>query len=833
MTRSDRVSRLARRLRRAGRAELRSVWRRRPLRPDTVLYESFSGNGVLCNPEAIFRYLLDHPDFQHLQHVWAVADPSSADIPARYRSHPRVKFIKHRSSSYSRYLATSGYLINNATFPPEFAKRPGQIYLNTWHGTPLKKMGYALPDGAAGARNIIRNFIAADYLLSSSPFMTEQMYAEDYRLRNIFNGRILQEGLPRTDRQFEPQAREDARKLLAAAGIEVPDHLAVYAPTWRGESFYDPADSSADVANALAAIDRGLPDGWRAVGKVHQVVHGAAASTDLLQGKLVPNNIPTNLLLAAADVLITDYSSIFMDFLPLDRPIGFYLPDQSDYQSSRGLYVDTSELPGPIAESEIELTQLSGDLAAATHNAAPDAWQQRRVEWTETFAPFEDGDVTRRVVDAVFRGDGSARTIDISHDGREKMLIYLGTLKPNGISTSALNLLANIDYDRFDVSVFYLFSNKPDQARNIAAVDPRVRHLPWIGGMNGSKIAHAKRDRLQRKGLSVVQTDERIPLSDLFTDEWHRCFGDADFDYVIDFSGYGPLWDFILLQGKAKSHSIWLHNDMYADARREVHGEQHLFEKLHSVFSTYRLFDNLVSVSEELARVNSENLATYASPDSFTYAHNTMNHRRVLELAERPANEEPHLDPDTEVEINPWRWRSNGPGEQTFVTIGRLSTEKNHERLIRAFAEVHAEHPNTRLVIIGTGPLADFLADLVSGLGLADCVELAGFQSNPYPALAGSDCFVLSSDHEGQPMVILEALTVGVPVVATDFSSSASALPDGNGLIVPRSVAGVAEGMRAFLAGEVPHKDFDPERYNQQAMREFYRAIEAGPREDG
>ncbi len=832
MSRSDRVSRMARRLQRAGRAELRSVWRRRPLQADTVMYESFSGNGVLCNPEAIFRYLLDHPDFQHLSHVWSVDNPQDPELPPQYQNHPRVKFVRHKSTSYQRYLATAGYLINNATFPPEFAKRPGQIYVNTWHGTPIKKMGYALPHGAAGARNIIRNFLAADYLLSSSPFMTEQMYAEDYRLRNIFNGTVLQEGLPRTDRQFEPGAREDARRLLTEAGLSLPERLVVYAPTWRGESFYDPADTSGEIADALAAIGRGLPEGWGAVAKVHQVVHHAAVSSGSLRTQLVPNGVPSNLLLAAADMLITDYSSIFMDFLPLGRPLGFYLPDRSEYQSTRGLYVDPSELPGPIATSAEELSGAVAELTQTAHARKSDEWAKDRARWAERFAPFEDGDVTRRVVDVVFRNKDSARAVDLSHDGREKILVHLGTLKPNGITTSALNLLSNIDYERFDVSAFYLYSSKPERVRGAAAIHPRARHLPWVGGMNGSKFAHAKRDRLQRNGLSSSVPPEQMPLADLFDDEWRRCFGDAEFDYVVDFSGYGPLWDFILLQGKAKSRSIWLHNDMFADARREVHGEQHLFEKLHSVFSTYRLFDNLVSVSEELARVNSENLTAYAPPSSFTYAHNTMDHRRVLEWANRSPDTGTDLSLNPEEAANPWRWRSNRPAETTFVTIGRLSTEKNHERLIRAFADIHEQHPNTRLVIIGTGPLADFLADLVAGLGLTQNVELAGFQANPYQALAGSDCFVLSSDHEGQPMVILEALTLGVPVITTDFSSSGSALPDGNGLIVPRSVAGVAEGMRTFLADQVPRKTFDPERYNQEAMREFYSAIGAEPRRD-
>ena len=816
---SNKLSRIRRRVTRASRAEIHAAWRRADIRPGTVFYESFSGNGILCNPEAIFRYLLNHPDFEHLQHIWALENPQKSEIPAEYRNHPRVRIINRASTSYSRYLATAEFLVNNATFPPEFSKRPGQTYINTWHGTPLKKMGYAIPNGAVATRNIIRNFVAADYLLSSSPFMSEQMYASDYRLRNIFNGKILEEGLPRTDRQFEPKAREEARRRLIDAGIDLPEKLILYAPTWRGESFYEPSDSSAEVAQILKVLNSASANNWGAIAKVHQVVFDVSKESIDLRGSLVPNDIPTNLVLAAADILVTDYSSIFMDFTALDRPIQFFLPDQENYEDSRGLYVDPAELPGPRAYGTSELRE---SISSLTHRKPDvvDEYASRRRAWAETYAPHEDGNVTSRVVDAVFRKESGARELEISNDGRERILIYLGTMKPNGITTSALNMLASIDHTRFDVSVYYLFTSKPDQARNIAAIAPEVRHFPRIGGMSGSKITHARRDRLQRTGLrKAAANGEEIPLANLFADEWTRCFGDSSFDYIVDFSGYGPLWDFILLQGPARSRSVWLHNDMYADARREVHGKQHLYRKLHSVFTTYRYFDNLVSVSEELARVNSTNLSEYAAKDSFTYAHNTIDYQHIQRRAQQPLEEG--------TEPNDWRWRPNRPGEKTFVAVGRLSTEKNHERLIRAFSEVHAKDEQTRLIILGTGPLAEHLEQLTQDLQLTGAVELAGFQPNPYPIMAGSDCFVLSSDHEGQPMVILEAMVLGLPVVATDFSSSASAMPPGTGLIVPRSIAGVESGLNAFLANEVPNPPFDPVAYNQQAVSEFYQAIGA------
>jgi glycosyltransferase involved in cell wall biosynthesis len=131
------------------------------------------------------------------------------------------------------------------------------------------------------------------------------------------------------------------------------------------------------------------------------------------------------------------------------------------------------------------------------------------------------------------------------------------------------------------------------------------------------------------------------------------------------------------------------------------------------------------------------------------------------------------------------------------------------------------------LVIIGGGPLAGSLAKLVRKLGLEDSVTLAGPQPNPWAIMTHCDAFVLSSDYEGQPMVILEARVLGLPVVATAFSSVASALEPGAGLVVDRKVSALADGMRAALAGEVPNPAFDPVAYNDEVMAEVYRAIGA------
>jgi glycosyltransferase involved in cell wall biosynthesis len=349
-------------------------------------------------------------------------------------------------------------------------------------------------------------------------------------------------------------------------------------------------------------------------------------------------------------------------------------------------------------------------------------------------------------------------------------------------------------------------------------------------------------------------------MEGLLREEWTRSVGSTRFDHIVDWSGYSSFWAFLLSSAPAGSHSIWLHNDLRADQMREVDGARPHFANLGATFSAYGRFEHLVSVSAALRDINATNLAEFAPAEKFVSARNTVNHERVLlkargvpgaaealdaswpgdhvfstsatdvhERVEAIVSEnglEAHRD-EVERRVTVASVAPPEPGVRTLVTVGRLSPEKNHKRLIKAFADVHAADALTRLVVIGGGPLAGSLSKLVRKLELDDAVVLAGAQPNPWVIMGHCDAFVLSSDYEGQPMVILEARVLGLPVVSTAFASVASALAPGDGLVVDRKVGALADGIRAALAGEVPNPPFDPEAYNAEVMAEFYRAIGA------
>jgi CDP-glycerol glycerophosphotransferase (TagB/SpsB family)/glycosyltransferase involved in cell wall biosynthesis len=870
----SRIRKLGNRVRLAVMYERLARARRAPIDDNTVLYESFSGNGMLCNPEAIFRSLLQAGDMDHLRHVWVLSDLDQfASTVGEFADNPRVKFVKKESPAYYSALATSKYLINNATFPPQFGKRDGQVYVNTWHGTPLKAMGYDVPGGALDTRNIVRNLVSADYLLAAND-ITGEMYLTAYRMRNIYRGNIIQEGTPRIDRQFlsEPE-RMRTRSRLKQRGVVVDParEIMLYAPTWKG-SFYSPTNDIPELRRRIGAINSRIDTRkYRLLLKVHQQVYKYAVADKELCDILVPNDLPTNEVLAVVDVLITDYSSIFVDFLATGRPVLFFTPDLEDYKTSRGLYLAPEEWPGPVSRDIDELTGHIKRLRSGGNDDPVIGYAERYTIARQRYCAAEDGNASARVVDVVFRGKTSNYDVRQGFsDGRQSILMHLGGMLSNGITASALSLLDNIDYDRFDVSVTFPYTESPERVRLIKLINPNVRLFPRIGGINGRKFKVQSLLAVRRR--SARQHDRGLSRHrQLLRDEWVRCFGASRFDSVVDFSGYAPFWIKLLSQRGDGSLSIWLHNDMRAEATNTGRSAW-LRASVRAVSALYHHADHLVAVSPALSEVNQQKLGDLAPPEKLSYARNTLNYRRVLHLAYGVTERDEHLlDAQASVrgdelaatyqgelteEFHPLDLRGAidqlvtyhdlddlwdevqrrttirdilppTPGIRTFVTAGRLSPEKNHARLIRAFDQVHQEDPETLLVILGRGALLPSLTELVDELGLTAAVKLTGYQANPYCVLAHSDCFVLSSNYEGQPMVLLEALVLGLPVVTTAFGSVRGALPEGFGRIVPSTVEGLAEGMRSFLRGEVPVRPFDHVAYNRAATEEFYRAIGA------
>lgn len=229
--------------------------------------------------------------------------------------------------------------------------------------------------------------------------------------------------------------------------------------------------------------------------------------------------------------------------------------------------------------------------------------------------------------------------------------------------------------------------------------------------------------------------------------------------------------------------------------------------RLHGLFmaasmaTAYRFADRIAAVSEGSA-IDTARLARVPS-ERVTVLHN-------------PIPQRPMPSPEARA-IADTLWVC--PPGQRILTVGSLKDQKNHPLLLRAFANL--PHPDARLMLLGQGGNEAALLALASDLGIADRVIFAGFHPDPSPFYATADLFVLSSDYEGLPTVLIEALSFGLPVVSTDCPSGPAEILEGGrfGRLVPVGDApALARAIEDALAAPVDRAalirraaDFAPE----------------------
>lgn len=767
-----------------------------PLASMTVLYESSHGNSISCNPLQIFRSLSADPRFESWTHVWVLNEKDR--VPFELAGRSNVIFAARDSDLYLRYLSSAPFLINNNTFPPYFIRREGQKYLNTWHGTPLKTLGRDIQNGFMDHRNAARNFLHTTHMIAPNEF-TAECLIDKYDVTGIFAGKIAVTGYPRIDATVgaSEQQKLNLRRHL---GIDVGQKVVLYAPTWRGSLGSLEEPSSVDVLGVMQQL--GTLD-CVPLYRGHTLTPPAGLAGSL-DDYVVPDSVPTNDLLAVVDVLVTDYSSIFFDFMATGRPIVYFAYDLDEYASERGLYFDLETLPGRVcAETAGLLAEVS---AAILKGGSPD---EKYVRGIETFCNIEDGSSTQRAIEFFFF-DGTDCILPPDRSPKHKVLLYQGSFIPNGITTSYLNLVGNLDTDSTRIFLAIEPSSVKSEERRLEKYSQHPQHVQVLGRVGTQLVTAEERwviDKFNATG--DLASPELWDIYDgAFKREFRRVFGDATFDSVVCFEGYARYWAalFANTTSPAVRKSIYLHNDMHLEWR-------HRFRYLESMFRLYRKYDQLVSVTKSVHEENVRQLseAFNLPPAHFDYCNNVVNAAEAKEFAAEPLDED----------LNQWM----EAGSTQFVTLGRLSPEKGHAKLIRAFAQLLKSHPDCKLTILGDGPLKRDLELLIASLSLEANVLLAGLRINPFPALKRSDCFVFSSDYEGQGLVVLEALILGKPVISTDVVGPRSILEDGHGLLVENSVPGLVGGMMQYLEGETSFVEFNYAAYQDEAIRKFSKVV--------
>jgi len=353
-----------------------------PILEDTVLFDSWSGE-YSDNPRAISEEL--HRRGTDLKHVWVIDPARAGEVPAW------VVPVAPASSRYLSMLGRARYLVANRTVPGFHRKRRGTIFLQTWHGTPLKKIGFKTRRADSrelrqARRTLEQNVPNWDLLLSPNHFSTPV-------LRDAFeySGEILETGYPRNDLLLAPEAGEIRARARARLGIADDQVAVLYAPTFRDDA---PFSREADVQRFASE----LGDGHVVLLRKHTIDAGTVSLGDAARFKDVSRYPDNRELYLAADVLVADYSSLTFDFAVTRKPIILFTPDLAHYRDRlRGFYIDLeAEAPGPMLATAADVAAAIGDLDAVVERHR-DAYAR----FVERYCHLDDGHASERVVDAL------------------------------------------------------------------------------------------------------------------------------------------------------------------------------------------------------------------------------------------------------------------------------------------------------------------------------------------------------------------------------------------------------------------------------------------------
>ncbi|WP_369170110.1 CDP-glycerol glycerophosphotransferase family protein [Streptomyces sp. R28] len=365
----------------------RDVFLRMPAHKRLVVFESHLGRQYSDSPRAIYEEMRRQGiDFEA---VWSYT--------GKPQGFPKdATLVRRWSLPYLRALARAAYWIDNQSYPLKLTKRPGTTYIQTWHGSALKRMGFDEPGWKLMSRaeqaEQQRTLDRFDHFLIRSEHDVRTL-AKAFRLPEKA---LLRVGYPRNDALAQARGATERPPLAAELGIPSDKKVLLYAPTFRqhgGRRFALPFD--------VERFAEAFGDEYVLLVRAHYLNHVVLPPS--VRGRVidVSDHHDVTPVLALADALITDYSSVMFDYALLDRPMLFFPYDYEEYvHEGRGTYFDLLErAPGPVVRTEDELHSV---LGASPLEEQTVKYAAARERFVADFGEYDKGTAARRIVEEFF-----------------------------------------------------------------------------------------------------------------------------------------------------------------------------------------------------------------------------------------------------------------------------------------------------------------------------------------------------------------------------------------------------------------------------------------------
>ncbi len=763
-----------------------------------VLFDSKNGNDFASN---MFALLKEFVETKEGFNYYIVYDNNKVkDKIIKLLDSYNIKdinYVKFKSLKHLKVLAQAKYLFSDNTMPRMYIKKEGQIYTNTWHGTPLKCMGRDTRGDSDQIANVQRNLLLSDILVYPSEYMKNKML-NAYLVDELHESKILYSGYPRNSVFLNKEEEKEIRKEMNLEDKRVY----IYMPTYRGamkNAGSHVKDELTMVREHLDELDKKLTDNEVLYVKLHVYIGKNIDITSYKHIKQFPNNYEVYHFLNVADVLITDYSSVFFDFALSKKKIILFTYDMKDYLENRGIYLNINDLPFPKVETVSELyKELNTDK------------KYDDSKFLSTYNTYDCKDAPKKVIE---------ETLNFKKEIRKKpkknILVFCGKFSKNGITTAFFNLFKNVDREKFNI---YVTFNEDLYIKNFDDIEKLKENgfyeLPYINGTSRPLFVYFSQYLYEHYNMYNLKIKEKMDKAiDIHN---IKNYGFIHFDAVIQYTGYGEAIT-KQFQRMNSFRMFFIHNDIVNEMKTK-HTRHLLTTKM--ALNTY---DKVVLVSDG---VHKPALEIAGNDSNFITLYNICDYESII----KKSKEKIEFSKGTYCNVSKEKLENILDSKDTkFINIGRFSHEKCHKEIIHTFERYNKENPKSYLIIIG-GYGTDFEDTLnyAKSTKVYNRIIIIKSINNPMPILKKCDGFILYSKYEAFPMTLMEADVLSVPIIMSNCEGPYKFWNEKGARIIPLDEEKLLEAMIDLGNGKIKPINIDFKDYNRKWTKYFEESILEG-----
>lgn len=360
----------------------------------TIVFESFAGKFINDSPYAIYLELKkQRPDWNL---IWSVNKNQISTAKEL-----NLKYVRRLRRKWAKTMAMADGWVSNSRMIGWLKKTDDTYYLQTWHGTPLKRLGLDIENvvmpGTTTARyrgSFLTEVEKWDGLISPNKYSTDIFKrAFDYKKE------ILEIGYPRNDALYQGHSQDEINQLKRKLGLPLDKKIILYTPTYRDEQNQGQGKYQFELPLNLEKLKAEFGDQIYFVFRMHYLISEKIKADQLIGfAKDLSKYQNINDLYLVSDALLTDYSSTMFDYAILKRPIILYFNDEDQYKQSRDFYIDKQDLPVKPVNNETGLINSINKLIGTDFQI-----DKKQLDFNKEFVIDTKGQSAKKAVNDILK----------------------------------------------------------------------------------------------------------------------------------------------------------------------------------------------------------------------------------------------------------------------------------------------------------------------------------------------------------------------------------------------------------------------------------------------